>query len=91
LMVWLAASIAMLSYFALNELFISFVISLIDGESSDAAGASGRSQPAACRREPDDRPARGAGLEHGSGRDPAADRADGPRVPGLPGLAPRRT
>src|SRR5438093_5815507 len=33
LMVWLAASIAMLSYFALNELFISFVISLIDGES----------------------------------------------------------
>jgi hypothetical protein len=32
-MVWLAASLAMLSYFALNELFISFVISLIDGES----------------------------------------------------------
>ena len=33
LMVWLAASIAMLAYFGLNELFISFVISLIDGES----------------------------------------------------------
>src|SRR5437867_13435703 len=33
LMVWLAASIAMLAYFGLNERFISFVISLIDGES----------------------------------------------------------
>ena len=32
LMVWLAATLAMLAYFALNELFISFIISLVEGE-----------------------------------------------------------
>ena len=32
LMVWLAASVAMLAYFVLNELFIAFIISLIEGE-----------------------------------------------------------
>ena len=32
LMVWLAATVAMLAYFALNELFISFIISLVEGE-----------------------------------------------------------
>ena len=33
LMVWLAASVAMLAYFALNELFIAFIISRVEGES----------------------------------------------------------
>ena len=32
LMVWLAAALAMLAYFSLNELFISFIISLVEGE-----------------------------------------------------------
>ncbi len=32
LMVWLAASLAMLAYFSLNELFIAFIISLVEGE-----------------------------------------------------------
>jgi len=32
LMVWLAATLAMLAYFTLNELFISFIISLVEGQ-----------------------------------------------------------
>jgi len=32
LTVWLAASVAMIAYFVLNELFIAFIISLIEGE-----------------------------------------------------------